>query len=300
MSEWDDREDRLWWNPHRPRRVEGGIRARSGSGGASQHWWTTAWVRLMEGVRYGASLELGARYARAGQVVELQIASGEASALVQGSRPKPYRVRIQVAPMPLSQWQALAAELARQVAWTARLLNGDLPRDIDQFCQRHGIALLPESMQHLQTQCNCPNQVTLCKHIGAIWTLLAEEMDRDPLLLFRLRGIERDELMAMLPRASATPSQRTPAEAPAATPPGASSVSIARFWQGAPIDPALFGELPPPDSASPILQRLGPFPFWQGEPSLEDELRPIYQRAAQNGLRGWLGDEAGDEVGGKE
>jgi len=293
MSDWDDFENRRWWTPQKPRAVEGGIRAHSTRGGFGDHWWTQQWIRVLESVRVGSRLERGARYARMGHVVTLRMEAGAASAEVQGSRPKPYRVRIELPAYPAAKWQNLAAELAGHAAWTARLLNGDLPRELEEFCQSRGMALLPASAKEVRSDCSCPDEALICKHIGAIWMLLAEEIDRDPLLLFRLRGIERDELMKLLHRGNETPSRP---EAPPSAQEPARSLSVARFWQGTAIDQAIFGDLPESGVFSPPLQRLGPFPFWQGGEPLEKQLRPVYEQAARHGLRWWMGEETEGEA----
>ena len=60
------------------------------------------------------------------------------------------------------------------------------------------ISLFPEKLKDLETDCSCPDWSNPCKHIAAVYYLLGEEFDRDPFLIFKLRGMDRDELLGMM------------------------------------------------------------------------------------------------------
>lgn len=62
---------------------------------------------------------------------------------------------------------------------------------------------MPSPCQDLKTECSCPDWSNPCKHIAAVYYLLGEEFDRDPFLIFRLRGMEREELFGLLGGAAA-------------------------------------------------------------------------------------------------
>src|SRR5215470_20014690 len=80
----------------RPLEAKGGIQARSQRGAFGQSWWAKRWIAVLEGFDIGARLSRGRSYARHGQVVSIEIARGTVTAKVQGSRPTPYKVNIQV------------------------------------------------------------------------------------------------------------------------------------------------------------------------------------------------------------
>src|SRR4030095_5581977 len=58
--------------------------------------------------------------------------------------------------------------------------------------------------------CSCPDNANPCKHVAAVYYLLGEEFDRDPFLIFQLRGMERSELLAALGPAAAPPPPAPP------------------------------------------------------------------------------------------
>jgi len=80
----------------KPRAVQGGIKARSTRGAIAQTWWSGRFIAVLEDMGLGGRLQRGRRYARTGQVIDLVVAAGLVSAQVQGSRVKPYRVRISI------------------------------------------------------------------------------------------------------------------------------------------------------------------------------------------------------------
>ena len=79
-----------------PRQAKGGIKAQTRSGQFGKTWWAKRWIAVLESFNIGARLSRGRSYARKGQVLSIEIDKGEVSAQVQGSRPKPYDVSIQI------------------------------------------------------------------------------------------------------------------------------------------------------------------------------------------------------------
>src|SRR5205085_3628281 len=131
-----------------------------------------------------------------------------------------------------------------QALFVAKLLAGEMPQDIEQVFAAAGLSLFPERYHDLVTDCSCPDWSNPCKHVAAVYYLLGEEFDRDPFLLFRLRGLGRDELMQRL-------SQLAPAAeaAPATVEAAAEAPQEALVEPAAPLpaDPGAFwsaGELP--------------------------------------------------------
>jgi hypothetical protein len=81
-------------NSSGPRHVTGGIHLRSTSGQSARNWWAQRWIRSMENVVDVNRLRRGRYYAQQGQVLSIEEGDAEMIAKVQGSRPKPYVVRI--------------------------------------------------------------------------------------------------------------------------------------------------------------------------------------------------------------
>ena len=270
-----------------PRAAKGGIKAQSKRGGFGQSWWARRWIGVLESFDIGARLGRGRSYARNGQVLSIDIAEGQVKAKVQGSRPKPYAVTIQVTVLAHKQWDRLVESLSAQALFAAKLLAGEMPEDIEKVFAEASLSLFPEQQADLVTDCSCPDWSNPCKHVAAVYYLLGEEFDRDPFLLFRLRGLGRDELLQRLSRLTSS-SEATPATtgeeqvAPLPSDPTA-------FWSGGSLPADIAGEAQAPPVSAAWLRRLGNFPFWRGETSLLETLQPIYAKASQQGLVTFLG-----------
>jgi uncharacterized Zn finger protein len=183
--------------PSRPLPADG-IRARSQRGEIGETWWSRRFIELLESFELGARLTRGRHYARAGQVLDLAVAPGEVSALVQGSRPAPYRVRITTLTLSAKDWTRVEEAMASRAAFLARLLAGEMPADIEEAFAETQLTLFPASARDLSSDCSCPDWANPCKHIAATYYLLAEAFDADPFLILRWRGRDREELLARL------------------------------------------------------------------------------------------------------
>jgi len=188
------------WNERgaKPRAVDGGIKARSKRGAIAQTWWSGRFIAVLEEMGLGARLERGRRYARTGQVIDMVVAAGLVSAQVQGSRVKPYRVRISLAAYDKAQWARLERALAEKAWYAAQLLSGELPDELEQVFAEAGLPLFPVAGKDMSMDCNCPDWGVPCKHVAAVCYLLAESFDEDPFRILAWRGRERDDLLTNL------------------------------------------------------------------------------------------------------
>jgi len=191
---WED------WPPAKPIRVDGGIRARSKRGAIGEQWWSRRFISVLESYGMSGRLARGRNYARAGQVLDFELSQGKVTARVQGSRVRPYQVRIGVLPLTTAQWRRVQDRLASQALFRAKLLAGEMPREIEEVFAECGTPLFPRSPADLDMHCSCPDWEVPCKHLAAVCYVLAEEFDRDPFGMLAWRGKARDELLAALRR----------------------------------------------------------------------------------------------------
>jgi uncharacterized Zn finger protein len=291
---------REYYPRSRPRAAKGGIKAQSKRGQFGTSWWAQRWVRVLESFHIGARLDRGKSYARSGQVLSIDIEKGKVEAKVQGSRPAPYKVTIQVKVLSAAEWKKVIHALSQQALFVAKLLGGEMPQDIEQVFQKAHLSLFPEKLRDLTTKCSCPDIANPCKHIAAVYYLLGEEFDRDPFLIFRLRGLSREELLQELggvaKEKGPTPAAGTPEEETAAPPSEPLPAEPATFWGGATVPDDLYGEVQPPPVSAAWLKRLGNFPFWRGEQRLQEALEPVYRQAAPRGLDTFLGERRSDKA----
>lgn len=192
---------RGWFPPtSRARPVGGGLRARSQRGEIGESWWSKRFLDVLESFDYGQRLARGRTYARHGQVMDLAIEPGEVRAAVQGSRVRPYQVRITLPPLSDRDWERAERAMAGKALFAAALLAGEMPQEIEEAFASSELSLFPESPAELASSCTCPDWARPCKHVAAVFYLLAEAFDEDPFLVFTWRGRTKEELIEGLRR----------------------------------------------------------------------------------------------------
>jgi len=269
-----------WWeNAGPPRRVEGGIRAKSQRGAIGTQWWSRRFIGVLESYGMSSRLARGRSYARAGQVLEFTLAAGKVAARVQGSRAKPYEVHLGVKPLTAAQWDRVADRLASAALFRAKLLAGEMPHEIEEVFADCGTPLFPEDVDDLDMRCSCPDWGVPCKHLAAVCYVLAEAFDADPFAMLAWRGKGRDELLAALrTTTAAAPEKRATLEV-AARPLAdcldsfyAAGMSVARLRA-----PAAAGQRGAPDL---ILRMFEPPAIMIRNKDLAAVLTPAYQDLA--------------------
>src|SRR5215472_10435625 len=204
--------DQFWRRerPTTPLPVESGLRARSRRGDIGETWWSQRFIAILESFGFGSRLDRGRNYARRGQVLDLEVRRGVVDARVQGSRVRPYRVRLAVETLDEADWERAERAMAAKAVFAARLLAGEMPHEIEQTFAACRLSLFPTSASQLASSCTCPDAANPCKHVAAVFYLLAEAFDGDPFLVFAWRGRTREELLERL-AALRRPVRRDPA-----------------------------------------------------------------------------------------
>ena len=288
-----------WPPPSRPRRVEGGIKARSKRGAIGEQWWSRRFIAVLESYCMSGRLARGRSYARAGQVLDFELAHGKVTARVQGSRVRPYQVRIGVLPLTTAQWRTVQGRLASQALFRAKLLAGEMPREIEEVFADCGTPLFPHSPGDLDMRCSCPDWEVPCKHLAAVCYVLAEEFDRDPFAMLAWRGRGRDELLTALRAIQAGPGGREGRDDPAGAAGSAAGTAgragldgparplaecLDAFWSPG-LSPARLRALSAAaGSAAPdlLLRMFPPPPVEVRGKDLAHVLAPAYQRLADD------------------
>ncbi len=257
--------DDYWprYEPSRPIQVRGGIVAKSQRGRFVEHWWADRWIEALTRWMDSGRLGRGRTYARSGQVLEIEVEPGKVSARVQGSRRTPYRVKIWLEPLSDVQWDQVFDALAEQALFSAQLLNGEMPPEIEEVFRAVQVPLFPAHEGDLETECSCPDWANPCKHVAAVAYLLGERFDGDPFLLFELRGRSQQDIAAALRqrRAQGAEVQEAPEayQIEAIEPVEAAPLKecLDRYWTlDAAIEEMPF-RLAPPQVEMALLKRLG-------------------------------------------
>ncbi len=133
-----------------PLPVDGGLATRSQRGSMAQTWWSKRFVQVLESYGLGARMQRGRRYARAGQVMSLDVTPGLVSAQVQGSRRVPYRVTIGLATPTPQQWQVVDGAVRQRISVAAHLLAGEVPTQLEEVFDEAGAPLFPRRWADLE------------------------------------------------------------------------------------------------------------------------------------------------------
>jgi uncharacterized Zn finger protein len=276
----------------KPRIAADGIKAQSKKFG--QTWWASRWLTALERLVDSGRLSRGRSYARSGQVLNIDITTGRVTAKVQGSRPQPYKVKIDIKPLSNEQWERVADAMAAQAIFAAKLLAGEMPNEIEEAFAAANVSLFPPKRDDLITDCSCPDYSNPCKHIAAVYYLLGEQFDGDPFLLFRLRGKSKTEIMDLLRARRSTPEVEAAAaptvrcrekkiEAPD-EPVISLDAEIDRFWvMAADLSDLRTTIERPPLDAAPI-KRLGKPGFWHGKEDFNAMMTVAYRGVTEAAL----------------
>jgi uncharacterized Zn finger protein len=306
VSRWDDSR----WPRPAPKKPPPAHGIKMQKAGVT--WWGQRWIEALEDVLRGDSSRLarGRTYARAGRTHDLVIQAGKVTAQVTGSRPRPYKIEIQLAQLSKAAWTKAIAGMAEKAQFAAELLAGQMPREIDDVFRAAGASLFPKQRAELVTSCSCPDWGDPCKHVAATHYVLGEALDRDPFLLFELRGRGKAQVLDALRVARAgaptpTPDKRPPTNTKkrptkkealsdvvevTAPEPEVRRVTLGKL-EPADYDrareplPALHFSFDAPPTHGALLRQLGLPATWTAGGSPSDSLAPLIHRAAEAARR---------------
>lgn len=265
-------------------------------------WWGRRWVEALErlATAWQSRLPRGRDYAQKGHVISLAVASGRVSARVQGSRSRPYNTTIEVPTFRESDWNDLVKELAAEARFPAQLLVGSMPDDIEEPFQRRNLSLFPMRNSEMIGSCSCPDKARPCKHIAAVHYAFGEALDRDPFLLFKLRGADRDVLIRGFRRAwfdvdeLGDEDETVLADVDVGEP--VLHLLADRFNRSPEQVEQMSFTMRPPASSTLMLDRLGAPSSWQLPLGIHQLLGPVYGEAASRALDIALAETASAEA----
>jgi uncharacterized Zn finger protein len=180
----------------------------AGRGAIAKSFWGKAWCQNLERYSdYSNRLPRGRTYLRNGSVIDLKMGPGKVTAQVMGS--SLYRITVSIREVAGARWQAIARDCARSIDTLVELLQGQLSSSVMERITRPGTGLFP-SPQEIAFSCSCPDSAAMCKHVAATLYAIGARLDSEPELLFGLRKIDANELIARAGEGG-TPVQKRPA-----------------------------------------------------------------------------------------
>jgi uncharacterized Zn finger protein len=157
-------------------------------------FWGKSWCGNLERYSdYANRIPRGRTYVRNGSVVDLQVGVGEVSAYVAGS--ELYKVKVTVAPVPKARFKVICTDCAGAIDSLVELLQGRFSKGVmERLCQqRTGLFPAPADIKF---SCSCPDWASMCKHVAAVLYGVGARLDAKPELLFRLRQVDEQQLIA--------------------------------------------------------------------------------------------------------
>ena len=169
-------------------------------------WWGERFIEALEQFTDPARLGRGRSYARGGRVLEFHLSKGKIKAKVRGKinpyfgvyKEPRYKTTIEITPISKADWSKVIKSISSKASYVSKLLIGEMPDNIEDVFSKLSLNLLPQSKRDFETNCSCPDWANPCKHIAGVYYLVASEFDRDPFLIFELRGLSKDELQVEL------------------------------------------------------------------------------------------------------
>ncbi len=273
------------------------------SGGLGRSWWSGRWLRALSNWLSTSMLATGRLYVRRGQVTDLSVQVGTVTARVHEPDGTVCAVRLGMTTFSDDVWDRVIRMVAGSISYSAHLLNGDVPRDVEDLFRSAGVGLFPERRAEVDAECDCPEWSAACNHVAAVLVLLGDQMDEDPFLLLRLRGRAHEQVMASLRAVRAMLAQSPDAASGGRGPAtGAGSeesleARLADFWEmGAELD-GMQIRVRPPEVDLEVIKLLG-VPTFANDAELMDRLARVYRlvsRRAMDVAYRASADEAPDE-----
>lgn len=158
-------------------------------------WWGKAWNHNLESYAdLSNRIARGRSYVKNGAVLDLQISRGHVDAIVLGSGRSNYNTQIIIDPLSTSRYDAISLVCNRKIDSLEDLILGKFPKELEVLFTAQSEGIFP-TPQEIHFQCSCPDSAIVCKHVAAVLFGIGARLDQDPLLFFKLRGIDVEVLI---------------------------------------------------------------------------------------------------------
>ncbi|MBD2184366.1 SWIM zinc finger family protein [Planktothrix sp. FACHB-1355] len=227
----------------------------------SREWWVEQWLGLLDSYRFKKRLERARVYAREGNVRSIEFQGQKVFARVQGTEVEPYQVSIWLDAFSDEEWQYAIETMSEKAIYSAKLLAGEMPANIEKVFTANGLSLFPFKLDDVRSKCSCPDKANPCKHIGAVYYLLADRFGEDPFVLFQLRGRTKEQILETLRQMRSRGTEKQKSGGETQIPKLQYPLKVEHFWQyDEPLESSLVVIVPPPSSET-VLDVLGTIPL---------------------------------------
>ncbi len=273
--------------------------------GRVRTWWGERFLDVLSTCMDPGRLRRGGAYSGPGRLLEFDIDDHAVRARVRGNvnayfgvyKEPRYRVTVSLRRFSARQWKGITNDMTRNAAIMSQLLLNEMPTDIERIFSARNLRLLPGRPSDIVSECSCPDHASPCKHVAGVYYRIASLLDRDPFLLFQLRGLRFDRLRQTLAASDLGQALIDRMETrdfepeyhdcryPVPVREPVQHADLKFFWQGEEPLPEV-DDLPDDPAASvPLIRKGGDFPgFWDHDKSFIDMMEPVYDRIVRKNL----------------
>jgi len=158
-------------------------------------WWAQQWLKNLESFGLAGRSSRVRSYVRNGNIQDIIISSGSITANVKGNRKDPYKVDIALKTLSPDEWEKVLDALAGKAIYSAKMLAGEMPDNIEEVFSALDVSLFPASANDLSARCTCEDWPEPCRHMAVVCYALALEFARNPFVLFKLRGMDKEQII---------------------------------------------------------------------------------------------------------
>jgi len=159
---------------------------------ARKLYGTTIWgaelLKVLEGKTDSGRLGRGRTYANTGKVYEIFLKDNLIRAKVKGNYDPFYNTFMNFTPFSKDEIRTIKAILDEHPLILASVMNGELPKTFLEALEEANISLFDD----FKMSCSCFDfgGYRACKHIAGLYYIAVSEIDKNPFVLFSLRGFD--------------------------------------------------------------------------------------------------------------
>ena len=150
--------------------------------------WGAALLEVIESKTDYGRLSRGKTYANTGKVTSVTVQDSHIKAKVKGNYNPYYHTSMDFTPFSSEEIATIQSILNKHPILLASIMNGELPKVFLEYLYENGIALFED----FKMSCNCPDfwGEYACKHISGLYYIAVSEIDKNPFIIFALRGFD--------------------------------------------------------------------------------------------------------------
>jgi len=157
--------------------------------------WGTVWLKSIQKIYFENGFEFSKISSSDITAVKgLKIKGQEITAEIKGTDSYLYAVKLKFENVDETVKEQIKNLISSNPSIALKVSLGHLPDALVTLLYDKNLSVFPHSLDEIKTQCSCKCEL-FCQHIAAICHTLESEINKNPFLMFNLRGIPTVELI---------------------------------------------------------------------------------------------------------